>query len=244
MNKSLQKQSMIFTIVFIMIVIAGTLLRKPNIINFGSSVQSIDVDNIYKDISKNISARDGDNIFLKKLDSLENGETVLNGGQPAYYVTIYPDGSIYKIIFNIAVKNDSNQYQIYQVSGGKFQKKTEGSALISKAGKAESIGTGNVSLKDVLFMTKHIPVQQIVKEAGDSKMYQFHITGIYNTGESLKTLNSSKLYHMSLNGSVNKIANEDVKNLSAPFMEVEVVCSDEKGKTASTNVKILCDLNK
>jgi hypothetical protein len=244
MYKTLQKQSLVFTVVVVVIIIAGTLLRKPTIINLGSSIQSIDVDNIYKDISKNISAKDGDNIYLKRLDLLENGEAVLNGGQPAYYVTLYPDGSIYKIIFNIAVKNDNNQYLIYQVSGGKFQKKTEDGVLISKAGKAESIGNGNASLKDVLFMTKHIPVQQIAKEVGDSKMYQFHITGIYNEGESLKTLNSSKIYHMLLNGSVSKIANEDAKNLSAPFMEIEVECSDEKGKTALTNVKILCDLNK
>lgn len=242
MNKSLHKQSLVFTVVFIVIVIAGTLLRSPNTINFGSSIQEIDVDKVYKEISKNISSNN--NIYLKRLDSLKNGEAVSNGGQPAYYVTLYPNGSIYKIIFNIAVKSDSNQYQVYQLSGGKFQKKAGSSIVLGKVGKVESIGNGNASLKDVLFMSKHIPIQQVAKEIGTSNMYQFHITKIYSEGEKIKTLNSNTIYHIALNGSIRRITNEEAEKLSAPFMEIEVARDDGNGKTTLSNVEILCDLNK
>lgn len=244
MESPRQKQNIVFMSVLAIMIVAATMLHKPSTLKFTDKIQNIDAESVNDEIAKSLGAGSNEDIYIKRLDATKKNNVIKNEGEPAFALTLYSDGSIYRMIFNIAYKGTNPQYTIYQVIGGSAEKKTNGGIVISKSGKLDEIGNDNIILKDILFSVKNINLKDIKEINGKSTLYTLKISGVYNSKGSLDLPNSKVYYLIDKQGKIAKLNIGEAATASKPLIMMPVYLSDNNGNIADSGVVLLVEVNK
>ncbi|MBS4537047.1 hypothetical protein GOQ27_01150 [Clostridium sp. D2Q-11] len=229
------KKVLIIGLLFITVTILINLTDDKQTFSISSNrISEFNTNEMMSKLTRKLNIQNEEDIYITRMDVVSHGETEKFAGDYAFNISI-EGNKISRIIWNMAVKRSSNNYENYGVII------TKDKVTIHKSEDTNTIGDTEIKLVDAMDCIEKVTSENIINKWQNAHTYRFDITGIIDNENKLKNTKSTYIAKDDELFKYNE--NEELVDFENKVIDLSLMFFNNNGQGNGSTISILVNVD-